>query len=252
MIELYLFLFWVYHALWHMHGHKYLAHQSVIYSRFLTNVVKTFRWLRSTQYNPDSFRKESALHIKHHATSDSVDDPHSPLYKNIWTGTMQITEAEINALTKNNKHVDPTAIDFFFQKYPIGLYIQTIILMLLFGWIGLVFSLFLKWYPVQYILGTAYISHVWPGYINVKRSKVDQSRNLPYCAIIMLGEEYHANHHAWPRRANNAVRWWELDSGYWLLRFLQIFKLVKIAKHAPITKPFDGKLIPSNTKIIDN
>ena len=39
----------------------------------------------------------------------------------------------------------------------------------------------------------------------------EESRNVFWLAIPSLGESWHHNHHAFPRSADNALRWWQID-----------------------------------------
>ena len=39
----------------------------------------------------------------------------------------------------------------------------------------------------------------------------DQSTNVAWLAIPSLGESWHHNHHAFPRAAQQGMRWWEID-----------------------------------------
>jgi stearoyl-CoA desaturase (delta-9 desaturase) len=39
----------------------------------------------------------------------------------------------------------------------------------------------------------------------------DESRNVAWLALPSLGESWHHNHHAFPRSADNALRWWQVD-----------------------------------------
>ncbi len=39
----------------------------------------------------------------------------------------------------------------------------------------------------------------------------DESTNVFWLAIPSLGESWHHNHHAFPRAAQQGLRWWEID-----------------------------------------
>ena len=39
----------------------------------------------------------------------------------------------------------------------------------------------------------------------------DHSTNVFWLAIPSLGESWHHNHHAFPRAAQQGMRWWEID-----------------------------------------
>jgi sn-1 stearoyl-lipid 9-desaturase len=55
----------------------------------------------------------------------------------------------------------------------------------------------------------------------------DTSTNNWWIALLAFGEGWHNNHHAFPASAKHGFfRWWELDSTYLLIRFLQGIGLV--------------------------
>ncbi len=53
-----------------------------------------------------------------------------------------------------------------------------------------------------------------------------QGYNLPGLGLITFGENWHANHHAFPHSANLGVEKWQTDPGYWLIKALEAFGLV--------------------------
>ena len=55
------------------------------------------------------------------------------------------------------------------------------------------------------------------------------SKNILPVDLIFWGEAYHNNHHRHPGRANNAVRWFEVDPGYLSMRLLDKLRIIKMA-----------------------
>ena len=53
-----------------------------------------------------------------------------------------------------------------------------------------------------------------------------QGYNVPYCALITMGEAWHNNHHAFPASARLGIKEGEWDPGWWVLRALQHLRLV--------------------------
>ena len=51
------------------------------------------------------------------------------------------------------------------------------------------------------------------------------SRNIIPIGFFLGGEELHNNHHAFATSAKFSNKWWEFDSGWLVVRLLQIFKL---------------------------
>ena len=53
----------------------------------------------------------------------------------------------------------------------------------------------------------------------------DESRNISPIAIWLGGEELHNNHHADPKSARFAAKWFEFDIGWIYIRLLQFVRL---------------------------
>ena len=49
----------------------------------------------------------------------------------------------------------------------------------------------------------------------------DESRNNWVCALLTSGEGWHNNHHAFPHSAQLGLRWWQVDTGWWIIRALE-------------------------------
>ena len=56
----------------------------------------------------------------------------------------------------------------------------------------------------------------------------DESRNISPIAIWLGGEELHNNHHADPKSARFAAKWYEFDVGWFYIRLLQLLRLAKV------------------------
>ncbi len=67
------------------------------------------------------------------------------------------------------------------------------------------------------------VCHMWG--TRPYRSK-DRSRNNFWFVPVSLGGAWHNNHHAFPYTANNQLRWWQVDPGYWVIWSLERVGLV--------------------------
>jgi len=61
----------------------------------------------------------------------------------------------------------------------------------------------------------------------------DQSSNVPFLGLMMFGEGWHNNHHAFPGAARSGLMWWEIDLLYWALRGLSATGLIWDLREAP-------------------
>jgi stearoyl-CoA desaturase (delta-9 desaturase) len=55
----------------------------------------------------------------------------------------------------------------------------------------------------------------------------DNSRNLWWAAILTYGEGWHNNHHAYPNVAKAGWKWWEVDTTWWVILFLDKLGLAR-------------------------
>jgi stearoyl-CoA desaturase (delta-9 desaturase) len=62
----------------------------------------------------------------------------------------------------------------------------------------------------------------------------DDSRNNAFFGVIGLGEGWHNNHHAFPGSARHGLRWWEVDTSYWVIRAME---LVGLARNVRTVEP---------------
>jgi stearoyl-CoA desaturase (delta-9 desaturase) len=58
------------------------------------------------------------------------------------------------------------------------------------------------------------------------RARDEHSRNFALLSLVMWGEAWHNNHHAFPSSAAFGIRWYQLDPGFWLIRMLGTLGLV--------------------------
>ncbi len=167
-------------------------------------------------------------HELHHRKEDTIDDPHSPYIFNkngdwwgFWwshVGWTLVHRPYLEALKKTDIFKIPFIRSeqyLFFPCLFLGFAIPTALL----GWEGLWIS-FLRMFYVLHIAfsinsaGHKFGKQVW------EKSK---SRNGSWiCALFtIIGERYHANHHAYQRCAFLGWRWYDVDAGKWALLILE-------------------------------
>ena len=71
----------------------------------------------------------------------------------------------------------------------------------------------------------------WWGYRNFETT--DTATNLTPWGVWIGGEELHNNHHAFPSSAKFALRKWEFDIGWMVIRALESVRLAKVLRVAP-------------------
>ena len=72
---------------------------------------------------------------------------------------------------------------------------------------------------------------------------VDQSTNNPVVALIIFGEGWHNNHHAFPTSARQGLRWYQLDLAWcfiWILKQLHLARSVHVASRDAMSRKLRG------------
>ncbi|MBW8808905.1 MAG: fatty acid desaturase [Lysobacter sp.] len=101
----------------------------------------------------------------------------------------------------------------------------------LFGAAGVaIWALQMVWIPFWAAGVVNGLGHCW-GYRNFETT--DTATNLTPWGFWIGGEELHNNHHAFPSSAKFALRKWEFDIGWTVIRGLSALRLAKVLRVAP-------------------
>ncbi len=209
--------------------HRLLAHRS----------YQTFKWLErflslcaclSMQTGPISW---VATHRYHHLLSDRELDPHTPKAGFFWAHIIWtvfphpvIDELDSKRRFARDLLIDPFYIFlerhmvtvnvlFAFMLYGMGFSMGRSQLAISFVLWGFCFRIVYVWH-VTFLVNSA--THVF-GYQSYNTG--DQSRNTWWVAILTFGEGWHNNHHAHPTLATYGHQWFEVDTTYWIIFFMQ-------------------------------
>tara|TARA_B100001093_G_C26817575_1_gene1010444 strand:- start:998 stop:1906 length:909 start_codon:yes stop_codon:yes gene_type:complete len=223
--------------------HRYFSHRSFKTSRFFQFIMA---WVGTSaaQMGPMWW---AAHHRHHHQHSDTEEDVHSPIAKDIFWAHVGWVLCRTYGGTKTERVQD-------LYKFPelrfidrlhalpaisLGLALYYIGQQLNFYYPGLGTS---GWQLVMwgFFLSTALVYHVTfcvnsvTHIIGNKRFKnSDESRNNFWIALLTFGEGWHNNHHRYPLSARQGMYWWEFDLSYLLLRGLEKLGLVWDLKTYP-------------------
>ncbi len=215
--------------------HRHQAHRSVDLHPIVSHFFRFWLWMTTGQVT----KEWTAIHRKHHAKVETENDPHSPqvhgLKKVLLEGAELYRQEKCNKETLE-RYGHGTPDDWLernvYTKYSAGgatalLFIN----MALFGFVGItIWAAQMAWIP--FFAGGVIngIGHYF-GYRNFECQ--DASRNIIPFGIFIAGEELHNNHHTYGTSAKFSVKWWELDLGWCLIRFLQLFGLAKPKRVPP-------------------
>ena len=113
----------------------------------------------------------------------------------------------------------------------LGILIMLAIDLVLFGLPGIaIFVVQVAWIPFWAAGVINGVGH-YLGYRNFETE--DASRNIIPIGILIGGEEFHNNHHAYGSSAKLANKWWELDIGWVYICTLEALGLASVKKVSP-------------------
>ena len=224
--------------------HRYFSHRTYRMNRFF-QFLMAFLAETSAQKGVLWW---AAAHRRHHRTSDTAEDLHSPVVDGFWWSHVGWI------LSDAHDTYDPKAIEDF-AKFPELRFLDrhhwicpwalgTAVFLFgkatgLGGWSALVWgfmvSTVLLWHGTFFINS---LTHVW----GTRRFETaDQSRNNFVLALITLGEGWHNNHHFFQSSCRQGLRWWEVDPTFYALKVLSWMRIVRDMRTFPPALAHHGK-----------
>lgn len=220
--------------------HRYASHKQFSMSRGWEKFFYFLTWLFMGS-NYLSAYGYGVMHRMHHAFADTEKDPHSPKFSSNLFKMMWDTKDIYNLINKRRISIDEKftagAVQWFaFEKFADSWYnrlfwsVFVIAIYAFFAsawWMWLLLPIHLVMAPVQGAL-VNWFSHKI-GYRNFE-VKDTSTNSLPF-DFLLLGENYHNNHHKHGGRANfGGVRWHEIDITYLIILGLDKLGVVKLAR----------------------
>jgi len=215
--------------------HRHQAHRGLTLHPAVSHFFRLWLWLTTGMVT----REWVAIHRKHHARCETTEDPHSPQVYGIWRvlfGGVGLYRAEAQVEATLETYGRGTPDDWlernvYSRHRYLGLLLTLVADLSLFGWVGLVvYAVQMVWIPFWAAGVINGIGHYW-GYRNFETQ--DTSRNIWPVGVLIGGEEFHNNHHAYGSSAKFSSRWWELDVGWLYIRALELLGLASVKKVAP-------------------
>jgi stearoyl-CoA desaturase (delta-9 desaturase) len=215
--------------------HRHQAHRALGLHPIVSHFFRFWLWLTTGMVT----REWVAVHRKHHARCETVEDPHSPqvlgIRKVLREGAeLYKTEARNReTLARYGKGTPDDWVErHVYARHPtLGIALMLLIDVLLFGVIGVtVWAVQMIWIPL-FAAGVINGLGHYLGY----RSFVtgDASKNILPWGVLIGGEELHNNHHAYSQSAKLSSRWWEFDIGWMYIRLLGMLRLARVHRIAP-------------------
>ena len=218
--------------------HRAQAHRALELHAIPSHFFRLWLWLTTGMVT----KEWVAIHRKHHAKCETVDDPHSPVthgIKKVLLEGGELYRAESKNAETLAKYGQGTPDDWlernvYARHSVLGVSIMLVIDVLLFGAIGVtVWAVQMLWIPVTAAGIINGLGHWW-GYRNFEAA--DASTNISPWGIVIGGEELHNNHHTYPTSAKLSVKPYEFDIAWGYIRALELMGLAKVRKTPPQLK----------------
>lgn len=212
--------------------HRALSHRALTVHRSAAVPFRAVIWM-TTGMRP---REWVAVHRKHHAATDTPDDPHSPKQVGFWRVQLgnvglykRVAADQLNtqkyARDLPADRLDKLAFDYSLLGLGLGIAILVVTMWALgFGLLtGLVAA---GLHAVFYVMLSGAINAI--GHTKGAQPYDNSATNLQSLAFITAGEGLHNNHHAAPTSARFALGKAEIDPGWWLVRVLVKLHLAEV------------------------
>ena len=226
--------------------HRHQAHRALELHPIASHFFRFWLWMTTGMVT----KEWAAIHRKHHAKCETVDDPHSPqilgINRVLWGGVLlYVKESRIKDTIERYGHGTPDVWleHNLYSKYQtLGLTIMGTINVSLFGIVpGLIILLTqIIWIPFWAAGVINGIGHYF-GYRNFDCA--DASTNIVPWGILIGGEELHNNHHTYATSAKLSNKWYEFDIGWMYICMMQAFGLATVKKVAPTAKMAGAKAV---------
>lgn len=215
--------------------HRSQTHRALDLHPVPSHFFRFWLWLTTGMRTKDWV----AIHRKHHAKCETVDDPHSPQVLGLTTVLLQGAElyrAEAKNADTLERYGHGTPDDWmerhiYSPHSGMGIALLFPLDLILFGVPGITIwaiqMMIIPFFAAGVING---IGHYW-GYRNFECP--DAARNIVPWGLIMAGEELHNNHHTYATSAKFSVKWWEIDLGWSIVKLLRFLGLAKVKRVPP-------------------
>ena len=215
--------------------HRELTHKAVTFHPIINEIFRFAVWVTSG-IRP---RQWVAVHRKHHAHTDTVEDPHSPLVLG-WKKVQLMNVFLYRKAANDKKTIESYARDLP-QRTTDRLFYDHALLGLGLLFVGLVFSFGIiaaavafAFHAVLYLGLSGSVNSV-AHHFGRKSYETNSGTNVTWLALLTAGEGFHNHHHAAPTSARFSRRWFQADPGWWVIKILSFLKLARI-RHSDVDK----------------
>jgi len=216
--------------------HRCQAHRALELHPLISHFFRFWLWLTTGMVT----KEWAAIHRKHHAKCETVEDPHSPqiygINRVLWAGVFLYVKESFNKETlERYGHGTPDdwmERNLYTRCSVFGVFLMLATDLLLFGMVPgvLIWLAQIAWIPFWAAGVINGVGHFF-GYRSY--DVADASTNIVPWGILIGGEELHNNHHAFASSAKLSSKWYEIDVGWVYICVLQALGLATVKKLAP-------------------
>jgi stearoyl-CoA desaturase (delta-9 desaturase) len=218
--------------------HRYGAHRQFAMSKRVERIFHFLTWaIQGPSFlNPRAY---AIMHRMHHAYSDTPLDPHSPVQQGFF-GMMWRMKTQFEGIRHGRIPVEPRfeggypewkLLDETLTSWTVSvawgaLYAAYYATFATHAWMFLLL-------PVHWFMGPVHGGIVnWGGHMLGYRNypSADHSKNTLVFDVLTMGELFQNNHHKWGQSPDFAVRWFELDPGYQIMRALAALGVIDMSQ----------------------
>ena len=219
--------------------HRYGAQRQFSMSPRVERVFHFLTWaIQGSSYlNPRAY---AIMHRMHHAYSDTPRDPHSPVVQPNFFAMMWRTRTLYDQIGHKRVPVD-ARFEGGYPEWPL-LDRSLSSMPLAIAWCGAYTALYVAfathWWmflllPIHWIMGPVHGAIVnWCGHKVGYRNYAndDNSKNTLVFDVLTMGELFQNNHHKWGQSPNFAVRSFEIDPSYQMMRVFHWLGLIDMSR----------------------
>jgi stearoyl-CoA desaturase (delta-9 desaturase) len=219
--------------------HRHQAHRALDLAPAISHFFRLWLWMTTGMVT----KEWAAVHRKHHAKCETVEDPHSPqvlgIHRVLWSGVvLYVKETRKPDTLTRYGHGTPDdwmERNVYTRHSRLGITLMALINMALFGVVPgmLIWLTQIIWIPFWAAGVINGIGHFW-GYRNFECK--DASTNIVPWGILIGGEELHNNHHTFATSAKLSNRWYEFDIGWMYIRMLEMVGQARVKNVAPAVR----------------